>query len=155
MIHVGELSCQRTVSIPSFSFTCRSLSSDWSPYKIVIFTTRKISCRILKKKQKMSEIAFIIAGIIVLLILLLITIFALLYYSGLLLSVEVGAGAPPILKAIVAYKFAKGPYSDAGNLFNEVTRLAPNCKGIGIYYDNPNSVGIPNLVLQLENKVRT
>ena len=90
----------------------------------------------------MSEVGLIIAGIIILFILLLLTVLALLYFSGLLLSVDVGAGPPPIQKVTVAYKFARGPYSNAGSLFNDVTRLAPKSKGIGIYYDNPNSVNL-------------
>ena len=88
----------------------------------------------------MSELWLIISGIIALCVLLFFTFLALLYVSGLLQSVDVGAGAPPIIKATVAYKFAKGSYGNAGSLFNDVTRLAPKSKAIGIYYDNPNMV---------------
>ena len=86
------------------------------------------------------EIWLIVIGIIILTILLFGTFLALLYVSGVLQSVDVGAGSPPISKATIAYKFARGSYSNAGDLFNEVTRLAPKSKGIGIYYDSPNRV---------------
>ena len=86
------------------------------------------------------EIWLIVIGIIILTVLLFGSFIALLYVSGVLQSVDVGAGSPPISKATVAYKFARGSYSNAGDLFNEVTRLAPKSKGIGIYYDSPNMV---------------
>ena len=86
------------------------------------------------------EVWLIVAGIIFLTVLLFGTFLALLYVSGVLQSVDVGAGPPPISKVTVAYKFARGSYSNAGSLFNDVTRLAPKSKGIGIYYDKPNMV---------------
>lgn len=93
----------------------------------------------------MTEIGFLIAGIIILFILLILTVIALLYVSGILQPVDVGAGTPPIPRVTVAYKFSKGSYGNAGNLYNEVTRLAPKSKAIGIYYDNPNMVAASGL----------
>ena len=78
--------------------------------------------------------------IIVLFILL--AIFGLLCYSGLLEGVEISVGAPPIPGVTVAYKFAKGPYRNAGRIFGEVARLTPKLKPVGINFDNPNLVTI-------------
>ena len=76
--------------------------------------------------------------IIVLFILL--AILGLFCYSGLFQRVEVSTGPPPIPGATVAYKYAVGPYRNAGRIFGEVSRLVPNLKPVGINYDNPNIV---------------
>lgn len=88
----------------------------------------------------MDEITLILVAIFVLFLLLCFSISALLYTCGLLSSVDVGTGAPPIKDVVVAYKFAKGPYKYAGDLFNEVARVMPDFTPIGIYYDDPKEV---------------
>ena len=89
----------------------------------------------------MEETGLIFFGIIGLLLCLLITIFILLVYSGLFHSPVVGAGQPYFGEVVVAYRFCRGSYKEAGPLFTEVAQLAPDNKAIGIYYDNPQSVG--------------
>ena len=88
----------------------------------------------------MDEIYFIFLGIVILCISLCLTVAWLLSVCGVLQTVEVGAGAPPIEDVVLAYKFAKGPYKNAGELFSEITRIAPKYRNLGIYYDNPNEV---------------
>ncbi|XP_045164950.2 testis-expressed protein 264-like [Mercenaria mercenaria] len=88
----------------------------------------------------MEAFTLILAGILILFVILCLSIAALLYVSGVLKPIDVGAGTPPIGQAVVAYKFAQGPYKYAGNLFTEVCRVAPDHKCLGIYYDNPNEV---------------
>lgn len=90
--------------------------------------------------NKMEDVTLIVAGIVFLFLLLCLTIGSLLYVSGVLHTIDVGAGSPPIGQALVAYKFEKGPYKNAGKLFTEVCCAAPDYKCLGIYYDNPNEV---------------
>ncbi|GAB1608693.1 testis-expressed protein 264-like [Argonauta hians] len=82
----------------------------------------------------------LIWGILGLLLGILLSIFALLVYSGLFYNIQISTGRPPIGEIVVAYKFGRGPYKDAGHLFSEVVRLAPYKKTIGIYYDDPKQV---------------
>ena len=88
----------------------------------------------------MEAITLIAIGICLMILLLGSTLVALLYVSGLLSGIDVGAGDPPIGKATVAYKFARGSYRNSGDLFNEVTKHAPEYKCLGIYYDDPRLV---------------
>ncbi|KAK3590739.1 hypothetical protein CHS0354_030978 [Potamilus streckersoni] len=85
-------------------------------------------------------LVLILAGIGALFLLLIFTLSYLIAYLGLFESVEVGAGKPPIGKALVLYKYGQGPYKECGHMFTDVCRLAPNCKPIGIYYDDPKVV---------------
>ena len=82
----------------------------------------------------------ILAGISVLFLCLIATLIALLLYSGVFETVDVGAGRPPIGGVVIAYKFARGPYKEVGPLFFEVAKIAPDNKALGIYYDNPVKV---------------
>ncbi|XP_025106586.1 testis-expressed protein 264-like [Pomacea canaliculata] len=86
------------------------------------------------------ETLLLLIGIGVLLLCIILTLFILLVYSGLFEKVEVGAGKPPIGEAVIAYKFARGPYKEAGPLFTEVCKIAPKNKCLGIYYDDPKTV---------------
>lgn len=61
-------------------------------------------------------------------------------YSGLFAPVEIRAQRPPFGSLRVAYKFARGPYKNAGHLFTEAHSLVPELKTIGIYYDDPQQV---------------
>ncbi|XP_041348315.1 testis-expressed protein 264-like [Gigantopelta aegis] len=93
----------------------------------------------------MEETGLIFVGIIGLLLCLLITIFILVVYSGLFLTPEVGAGHPHFGEIVVAYKFCRGSYKEAGPLFTEVAIIAPDNKAIGIYYDDPQLVKADDL----------
>lgn len=86
------------------------------------------------------ETWLILAGISVLFLCLIATLIALLLYSGVFETVDVGAGRPPIGGVVIAYKFARGPYKEVGPLFFEVAKIAPDNKALGIYYDNPVKV---------------
>ncbi len=87
------------------------------------------------------DATFIIAiGLIALIILVLLTLFGVLLYSGLITKITVGAGKPPIENVTIAYKFGRGPYKNTGELFTEVTSIAPQQRCIGIYYDDPQQV---------------
>ncbi|CAH1784963.1 unnamed protein product [Owenia fusiformis] len=55
-------------------------------------------------------------------------------------NIVVGAGKPPIGQVTVAYKFARGSYKQAGNIFTQVIALAPDNRTFGIYYDDPKAV---------------
>lgn len=81
-----------------------------------------------------------ILGICGLLLCLLLSFFALMAYSGLFHNIQVSTGKPPIGDMLVAYKFSRGPYKDAGQIFSEVVGLAPYKKTIGVYYDDPKQV---------------
>lgn len=61
-------------------------------------------------------------------------------YSGLLSPIEIRAERPTFGSLHVAYKFARGPYKNAGHLFTEAHSLVPELKTIGIYYDDPEQV---------------
>ena len=84
-----------------------------------------------------SSVGLALLGFVLLLVAALI---AVLVYSGLFQRVDVGAGRPPIGKVVIAYKFARGPYKDVGPLFSKVSKIAPNNKCLGIYYDDPQKV---------------
>ena len=92
----------------------------------------------------MAEVDLIIGILIFFVVIcLLLTIFALLYVSGIFHQVQVGTGKPPIGQVIIAYKFAKGPYKESGHLFTELcSRLKPEQKCLGIYYDDPKVVSV-------------
>lgn len=89
----------------------------------------------------MAEV-LLLAAIGLLVFCLLLTLLALLIFSGLFENVNVGTGKPPIGEVTLAYKFARGPYKDSGQLFTEISLLAPpgGHRCIGIYYDDPKSV---------------
>ncbi|XP_046440383.1 testis-expressed protein 264 homolog [Daphnia pulex] len=61
-------------------------------------------------------------------------------YSGLFATIEIRAQRPPFTNLRIAYKFARGPYKNAGHLFTEAHSLIPDLKTIGIYYDDPQQV---------------
>ena len=82
----------------------------------------------------------LIFGIVATIVLIIITIVYLLIYSGFFHRVIVGAGKPPVQDLYVAYKFRKGPYKNAGEMFTEIVSLAPNQRSIGVYYDDPEQV---------------
>ncbi|XP_071807439.1 testis-expressed protein 264-like [Asterias amurensis] len=81
-----------------------------------------------------------VIGIIGLLIAIAVTVFFLLVASGLFHEIEVGTKKSPISKLRIAYKFARGSYSNAGSLFTEVTKLSPEGRCLGVYYDDPKRV---------------
>lgn len=64
-------------------------------------------------------------------------------YSGLLSTIEVQTGFPPIKKVTIAYKFRKGPYSNCGPLFQEARKIGPKFPCIGVFYDDPTKVPKP------------
>lgn len=82
----------------------------------------------------------LLVAIIAIVLCLLATLLGLLIYSGLFASVEIHAGKPPFENLVIAYKFARGPYKNAGALFTEVSSLVPQLKCIGVYYDDPSEV---------------
>ena len=86
------------------------------------------------------DVFFILVAIAVLFCLLIATVVFFVAYCGIFESVEVGAGTPPLKSAIIAYKFAKGPYKNCGPLFPEAAKVAPDNKALGIYYDDPDKV---------------
>ena len=86
------------------------------------------------------ETTTIFLCVLLLTVLLFLTVFFYVIYSGLLDSVQVGAGKSPIKNVEVAYKFGRGPYRDTGSVFTEVTSIAPKLRCLGIYYDDPNQV---------------
>jgi len=78
--------------------------------------------------------------LIILLIVFFVSICFLFVYSGLLSPIDVGTRRPPFGILNIAYKFARGPYKNAGHLFTEAHSLIPELKTIGIYYDDPQQV---------------
>ena len=78
--------------------------------------------------------------LIILLLLLFASVFALFVYSGLFTKIIIRAGPPSFGSVRIAYKFARGPYKNAGQLFTEAHCLAPDFQTIGIYYDDPQQV---------------
>jgi len=93
----------------------------------------------------MDEEINLVPYLIALLILLFSSVFALLVYSGLFTKIVVGAGPPPLGDVRILYKFARGPYKEAGRLFTETHCLAPDLQKIGIYYDDPQQVNPADL----------
>lgn len=73
---------------------------------------------------------------------MLLTLFVLIVYSGIFENVTVGTGKPPIGEVTIAYKFARGPYKEAGQLCSDISLLAPSNghRVVCIYYDNPKVV---------------
>ena len=63
-----------------------------------------------------------------------------LIYSGLLHPVVIKTVASPYLGFLVCYKFWTAPYEDRESAFNAISKLAPNNRAIGIYYDDPDKV---------------
>ncbi|GAB6020356.1 hypothetical protein CHUAL_003066 [Chamberlinius hualienensis] len=84
-------------------------------------------------------------AIVFLFLLLLATVIGYLIYSGLLEPIEIRAGKPPFKNLLIAYKFSRGPYKNAGALFTECYNLAPDLRCIGVYYDDPKEVDAKNL----------
>lgn len=82
----------------------------------------------------------LVACIIAILVLIFITVIGLLTYSGLFTSFDISAGKPSFDSLTVAYKFARGPYKNAGELFTRVSALTPELRSIGVYYDDPQEV---------------
>ena len=93
-------------------------------------------------------IILIAIGALILLLILTI-IYAFIHY-GSFEDVDVKTGPPPVNLngKVVAYKLNRGPYSESGHLFTEVTgdlvRVNPAISSkilmIGFYYDNPQIV---------------
>ncbi|GAU93677.1 hypothetical protein RvY_05576 [Ramazzottius varieornatus] len=65
------------------------------------------------------------------------TIGGLLFYLGMFKEILVNVGKPPIRKARIFYKFARGDYKESGALFEELNKLAPGLRSLGVYYDDP------------------
>jgi len=83
---------------------------------------------------------YLVCAILAMTLLILLTLFGVAVYSGLFYDIQCGVGKPPISNVTVAYKFARGPYSNCGSLFTEATSLAPKLRCIGLYYDDPYAV---------------
>lgn len=83
-----------------------------------------------------------------LLILFLATLVIFCVHSGLLHDIDVSTGKPPagsLSEAdqphVIAYKFERGRYRDAGHLFTELCSLLTRPSiTLGLYFDNPNKV---------------
>jgi len=87
-----------------------------------------------------AESNILVIFLIILLILLFASIGFLFVYSGLLTPIDIGTRRPPFGILRIAYKFARGPYKNAGHLFTQAHSLIPELKTIGIYYDDPQQV---------------
>lgn len=83
--------------------------------------------------------------ILILVVLLGLTLLLLAVYAGLFTGIQVAAGPPPFGQICIAYKFARGPYKNAGHLFTEAHSLCPNLSTIGVYYDDPERVSPSDL----------
>lgn len=64
-------------------------------------------------------------------------------YSGLFSDITVLTGSPPIKKITFAYKFKEGPYKNCGQLFKESHNIGPKLSCIGVFYDDPRKVPLP------------
>ena len=40
----------------------------------------------------------------------------------------------------LVFQFKRGDYKDSGTLFEETSKLAPQLRTFGVYYDNPEEV---------------
>ncbi|XP_038054377.1 testis-expressed protein 264-like [Patiria miniata] len=89
--------------------------------------------------------SILVLGLIGVLIAIVVTVFYLLVYSGLFHSIDIGTKKSPISKIHVAYKFARGSYSDGGPLWTEVSKAAPNLRCFAVYYDDPKTNPAPSL----------
>ncbi|XP_022098842.1 testis-expressed protein 264-like [Acanthaster planci] len=89
--------------------------------------------------------SILVLGIVGVLIAIVVTLFCLLVFSGLFHAIEIGTKKSPVSKLHIAYKFARGSYSEGGPLWTEVSKEAPNLRCIGVYYDDPNTVRTANL----------
>lgn len=78
--------------------------------------------------------------LIALLALLFLSVGYFFVYSGLFATIDVKAQRPTFGNLRIAYKFARGPYKNAGHLFTEAHSIAPDLKALGIYYDDPQQV---------------
>ncbi|XP_013383874.1 testis-expressed protein 264-like [Lingula anatina] len=90
----------------------------------------------------MSTEMLLLYGLFCLIVAILLTVLGFLVYSGLFADIVVGAGPPPVGKLYVAYKFGKGSYKDAGYLFTEAVSIVADLRCIGVYYDDPDEVGL-------------
>lgn len=88
----------------------------------------------------MDTVTQLLIGIGVLTLLIVLTAFLFLVYCGLLHSVRVSTGKPPIGQFTGAYKFQTGPYKNVCDLFTEATSIDPKLKLFGAYYDDPKKV---------------
>jgi len=87
-----------------------------------------------------AEFNILVVYLIILLLLLFASVCFLFVYSGLLSPIDIGTRRPPFGILRIAYKFARGPYKNAGHLFTEAHSLIPQLKTIGVYYDDPQQV---------------
>jgi len=79
------------------------------------------------------------------------TIIGILYYSGLFDNVEeVGTGKPYVNQVVIAYKFQKGPYKEAGPIFTEAAIISSQNKALGIYYDDPRKASAKTIHITYE-----
>ena len=90
--------------------------------------------------EGISTFSLILYMIIFLLIAILVTVIVILVHSGIFQNIVVGTGKPPIGQTIIAYKFQKGPYNEAGQVFTEAAIISPKNRALGIYYDDPEKV---------------
>lgn len=65
-----------------------------------------------------------------------------LMHAGYFSEIRIRTSLPLSLPGRVAYKLYRGSYSNAGAAFKELAAVAPHLKTVGIYYDDPNKVGI-------------
>jgi len=93
-----------------------------------------------KSETMEAEFNILVVYLIILLLLLFASVCFLFVYSGLLSPIDIGTRRPPFGILRIAYKFARGPYKNAGHLFTEAHSLIPQLKTIGVYYDDPQQV---------------
>ncbi|XP_055353328.1 testis-expressed protein 264 homolog [Paramacrobiotus metropolitanus] len=85
----------------------------------------------------MDASTIIAVAIIFMLIAIFGTVAFLLAYLGAFREILINVGKPPVKKFRGYYKFARGDYKESGSLFEETSKLAPDLRTFGIYYDDP------------------
>ncbi len=67
-------------------------------------------------------------------------VLAILVHAGMFYDLRIRITTPASLPHRVAYGVHKGPYKNAGGPFTRLSRLVPQLKLFGTYYDDPKEV---------------
>ncbi|CAF4217471.1 unnamed protein product [Rotaria magnacalcarata] len=83
-----------------------------------------------------------ITTVIAVIVLISLVVLWLLKTLGVFKTISIQITQPPFKQLTIVYKFQRGSYSKAGDIFNDIAKYSSSLDKLGIYYDHPKVVPV-------------